>query len=111
MKMQRMLPILVATSLIGSTLSLSAEALVTHRIPSALAVEAATAAIAACTKDGYQETAVVVDASGAQQVLIRGDGAADMSCRGLALGRSLRSLRRFDIRLAGVGRVRRVGRR
>ena len=48
----------------------------THRIPSALAVEAATAAIAACTKDGYQETAVVVDVSGAQQVLIRGDGAA-----------------------------------
>ena len=50
------------------------EALVTHRIPAALAVEAAGEAIAACLKDGYRETAVVVDADGVTIAAVRGDG-------------------------------------
>src|SRR6266481_6141154 len=52
-----------------------ADALVTHRIPAALAAEAAMEAVAFCAKDGYRETAVVVDADGARQADLRGDGA------------------------------------
>lgn len=70
------LPILVATCILNVPRSALAEALTTHRIPASLAVEAAMEAVASCAKDGYEETAVVVDASGAQQVMIRGDGAA-----------------------------------
>jgi uncharacterized protein GlcG (DUF336 family) len=53
----------------------AAETLKTHRIPAALAVEAATETIAACAKQGYRETAVVLDADGATIVALRGDGA------------------------------------
>jgi len=52
-----------------------AQTLPTHRIPAALAVEAATETVAACAKQGYRETAVVVDADGATIVSLRGDGA------------------------------------
>jgi len=52
-----------------------AEALPTHRIPAALAAEAAVEAVAACAKDGYRETAVVIDADGATIAALRGDGA------------------------------------
>src|SRR5712671_2426647 len=52
-----------------------ADVLVTHRIPAALAAEAAVEAVAFCAKDGYRETAVVVDADGARQADLRGDGA------------------------------------
>jgi uncharacterized protein GlcG (DUF336 family) len=47
----------------------------THRLSAALATDAAVAAIAACTKLGFAITATVVDADGAVQALIRGDGA------------------------------------
>jgi uncharacterized protein GlcG (DUF336 family) len=70
------LPILAAASILNFPVAAFSQALVTHRIPSALAVEAAMEAVRFCGKDGYEETAVVVDASGAQQVMIRGDGAA-----------------------------------
>src|SRR5437660_7365098 len=53
----------------------SAETLPTHRIPAALAVEAASETIAVCAKQGYRETAVVLDADGATIVAVRGDGA------------------------------------
>ena len=53
----------------------SADTLQTHRIPAALAVEAATEAVAACAKQGYRETAVVVDADGITIAAVRGDGA------------------------------------
>jgi len=51
-----------------------AETLVTHRIPAALALEAVGEAVAACAKQGYAETAVLVDADGVRQALLRGDG-------------------------------------
>ena len=54
-----------------------ADALVTHRIPAALAAEAAVEAVAFCAKDNYRETAVVVDADGARQAELRGDGAGN----------------------------------
>ena len=53
----------------------SADTLQTHRIPAALAVEAATEAVAVCAKQGYRETAVLVDADGVTIAAVRGDGA------------------------------------
>src|SRR5215471_511153 len=53
----------------------AAQVLTTHRIPAALALEAVSAAVDACAKQGYAETAVLVDADGVRQALLRGDGA------------------------------------
>ncbi len=52
-----------------------ADALVTHRIPAALAAEAVSEAVASCAKQGYRETAIVLDADGAVIATLRGDGA------------------------------------
>jgi uncharacterized protein GlcG (DUF336 family) len=52
-----------------------ADTLPTHRIPAALAAEAASETVAACARQGYRETAVVLDADGATIALLRGDGA------------------------------------
>jgi uncharacterized protein GlcG (DUF336 family) len=52
-----------------------AQTLPTHRIPAALAAEAASEAVSACAKEGYRETAQVVDADGAIIATLRGDGA------------------------------------
>src|SRR5271156_4114475 len=52
-----------------------AQTLPTHRIPAALAMEAASEAVSACAKEGYRETAQVVDADGAIIATLRGDGA------------------------------------
>jgi uncharacterized protein GlcG (DUF336 family) len=61
-------------TLIGTSASWS-DTLQTHRIPAALAVEAASETVAACAKQGYLETAVVLDADGAVIAVLRGDGA------------------------------------
>ncbi|HXP75276.1 MAG TPA: heme-binding protein [Stellaceae bacterium] len=68
------------TVLAGALLSLAAtsahaQALSTHRIPAALALEAVGAAVEACKAQGWAEAAVVVDASGARQAVLRGDNA------------------------------------
>jgi uncharacterized protein GlcG (DUF336 family) len=52
----------------------AADTLTTHRLPSALAMEAASETVAACARQGYHETAVVVDADGVTIVALRGDG-------------------------------------
>jgi uncharacterized protein GlcG (DUF336 family) len=52
-----------------------ADTLPTHRIPAVLAADAASEAVAACAKQGYRETAVVLDADGATIAVLRGDGA------------------------------------
>ena len=65
------------TTVVGVVLSGSvsaADTLATHRIPSALAVEAAVETVSACAKQGFHETAVVVDADGVTIVALRGDG-------------------------------------
>jgi uncharacterized protein GlcG (DUF336 family) len=51
----------------------AAQVLTTHRIPAALALEAVAAAVEACAKQGYAETAVLVDADGVPEALLRGD--------------------------------------
>ncbi|MGH7155425.1 MAG: GlcG/HbpS family heme-binding protein, partial [Acetobacteraceae bacterium] len=49
--------------------------LTTHRLSAALAADAARAAVESCAKQGYAETAVVVDADGVPQAVLRGDRA------------------------------------
>lgn len=63
---------------IGTMIAASAglaDTLPTHRIPASLAVEAASEAVAACARQGYHETAVVLDADGVTIATLRGDGA------------------------------------
>ena len=74
MKRAHKILLMAAGSLIGVSASW-ADTLPTHRIPAALAVEAANETVAACAKQGYRETAVVLDADGAIIVALRGDGA------------------------------------
>jgi uncharacterized protein GlcG (DUF336 family) len=64
---------LSAVVLMGSVAQ--AQTLPTHRLPAALAVEAANETVAACAKQGYHETAQVVDADGVVIATMRGDGA------------------------------------
>ena len=47
----------------------------THRLSAALANEAVGAGVAACAKQGYSETVVLLDSDGVRQALLRGDGA------------------------------------
>jgi uncharacterized protein GlcG (DUF336 family) len=70
------MPILAAAGLcLSAALPVAAQSLVTHRIPAVLAAEAAMQAVAFCAKDGYRESAVVVDVDGTHQAEVRGDGA------------------------------------
>lgn len=55
------------------------ELLVTHRIPAAVAARMVAEAVASCAKQGYAETAVVVDADGVRQAVLRGDRAGSHS--------------------------------
>ena len=66
--------IVLLAAALGAPMCL-AQALQTHRIPAALAAEAVSEAVAACAKQGYRETAVVIDADGATIAVLRGDGA------------------------------------
>jgi uncharacterized protein GlcG (DUF336 family) len=70
---RRIFAALNAVALMGSTAA--AQTLPTHRMPAALAVEAASETVAACAKQGYHETAQVVDADGVVIAAMRGDGA------------------------------------
>jgi uncharacterized protein GlcG (DUF336 family) len=74
MHLTPIMPLVLASFLVGAPMA-SAEVLNTHRIPAVLAVEAASESIGVCAKQGYLETAVVVDADGAAIVTLRGDGA------------------------------------
>jgi uncharacterized protein GlcG (DUF336 family) len=74
MKHESIMAIAAMAAFIGTSAA-SADTLPTHRIPSALAAEAASEAVAACARQGYQETAVVLDADGATIAALRGDGA------------------------------------
>jgi uncharacterized protein GlcG (DUF336 family) len=64
---------LTGVALMGS--AAQAQTLPTHRLPAALAVEAASETVASCASQGYHETAQVVDADGVVIATIRGDGA------------------------------------
>ena len=66
--------LIAGCGMFGAGAPTAADTLVTHRIPAALALEAVGEAVAACAKQGYAETAVLVDADGVRQALLRGDG-------------------------------------
>jgi uncharacterized protein GlcG (DUF336 family) len=74
MHLTPIMPMVLAGLVVGAQLA-SAEVLNTHRIPALLALEAASESVGVCAKQGYLETAVVVDADGATIVALRGDGA------------------------------------
>jgi uncharacterized protein GlcG (DUF336 family) len=63
-----------AYGLCGASSHSVAQVLVTHRLPLALALEAAEASLASCARQGYAVVVVVVDADGVRQVVLRGDG-------------------------------------
>ena len=46
-----------------------------HRLAAVLATEAVAEAVAACVKNGYAVTAIVVDIDGVRPAMLRGDGA------------------------------------
>ena len=71
-QMFRSLGSAIAIGLISS--AASADVLPTHRIPAALAMEAAEEVVAACARQNYHETADVVDADGVSIAVLRGDG-------------------------------------
>src|ERR1700735_2218767 len=70
---RRIFAALTTVALMGSVAQ--AQTLPTHRIPAALAVEAASETVAACAKQGYHETAQGVDADGGVLAPMRGAGA------------------------------------
>jgi uncharacterized protein GlcG (DUF336 family) len=72
MKQVSMLAIATTAVFIGTSAA-SADTLPTHRIPAALAAQAASEAVAACARQGYQET--VLDADDATIAVLRGDSA------------------------------------
>ena len=49
--------------------------LATHRLPAELASTVVSEVVTSCAKQGYAETAVVVDADGVRQAMLRGDRA------------------------------------
>jgi len=53
----------------------AAEVLTTHRIPAVLANEAVSAAVAACTHQGFGVTATVIDVDAQRIAMLRGDTA------------------------------------
>ena len=68
----------LALLLLGAVVAPSpsqAQTLVTHRLPASLAMEAVTAAVAACTQQGYGVTATVIDADAQRIADLRGDTA------------------------------------
>jgi uncharacterized protein GlcG (DUF336 family) len=72
----RVLPIVTALGV--SSLALPAfadDVLVTHRVSAELASEAVSEVVASCARQGYNETAVLVDADGVRQAVLRGDRA------------------------------------
>jgi uncharacterized protein GlcG (DUF336 family) len=70
--------LLIVSSLCGVVLATQAQAqglLSTRRISAELANQAVAAAVGKCASQGYAETAVLVDADGVQQAMLRGNGA------------------------------------
>jgi uncharacterized protein GlcG (DUF336 family) len=55
--------------------ALGDDVLVTHRLSAELASIAVSEVVASCARQGYNETAVLVDADGVRQAVLRGDRA------------------------------------
>jgi uncharacterized protein GlcG (DUF336 family) len=71
-----MIRYLPALALLLLPVTAGAEGLLpTHRISADLANQAVAEAVVSCAKQGYAETAVLVDADGVRQAVLRGDRA------------------------------------
>lgn len=72
----RVTTIALATAILSpGAACLAADGLIgTHRLSAMMASEAVAAAVAACAAQSYSETAVLVDADGVTQAVLRGDG-------------------------------------
>jgi uncharacterized protein GlcG (DUF336 family) len=76
MARKSIMPLLVGMLAAGGAAPALADGLIAaHKIPAALANEAVAETVAACAKQNYAETAVVVDVDGVRIALLRGDGA------------------------------------
>jgi uncharacterized protein GlcG (DUF336 family) len=73
MKTPRSLLLLFISLLAPATAG--AQLIPTHRIPAEFANQAVAEVVASCAKQGYNETAVLVDADGVRQAVLRGDRA------------------------------------
>ena len=73
MKGSRSLPVCLLPLLLPAVAH--AQLLPTRRIPAEAANQAVVEAVASCAKQGYSETAVLVDADGVRQAVLRGDHA------------------------------------
>ncbi len=69
--------LLMATA--GTPVTAQSQLITTHRIPASLALEAVGTAVATCATRGFFGTAVLVDADGERQALLRGDGSGPHS--------------------------------
>jgi uncharacterized protein GlcG (DUF336 family) len=66
---------IIAAGLSVTTATFADDVILTHRLSAALASEAVTEAVASCTRQGYNESVVLVDADGVRQAVLRGDRA------------------------------------
>jgi uncharacterized protein GlcG (DUF336 family) len=71
----RLATIIAAAALSVISTARAEDLITTHRIAAALAGEAVAQAVATCAGQGYNETAVLVDADGVRQAVLRGDRA------------------------------------
>lgn len=78
----RHVSIIVAVGFLSATNGTDAfadDVLITHRLSAELANTAVSETVASCARQGYGETAVVVDADGVRQAVLRGDRAGSHS--------------------------------
>ncbi|MDB5401645.1 MAG: hypothetical protein JWQ55_3663 [Rhodopila sp.] len=78
----RRVSIIVALGFLSATSGTAAfadDVLIAHRLSAELANTAVNETVASCARQGYSETAVVVDADGVRQAVLRGDRAGSHS--------------------------------
>jgi uncharacterized protein GlcG (DUF336 family) len=77
--MTKLRPRVVVAGILAAALlvqpAMADDVVTTHRLSAAIANEIVAEVVAACAKQGYAETAVVVDADGVRQAELRGDRA------------------------------------
>ena len=83
LSLQSQTALVIATALAAGAVTISStpptalaqSMITTHRISATLAMEAVSEAVGVCAKQGFHVTAIVVDADGVRQALLRGDNA------------------------------------
>jgi uncharacterized protein GlcG (DUF336 family) len=75
----RLVSITVVVGFSSTTPAFADDVLITHRLSAELANTAVSEVVASCARQGYSETAVVVDADGVRQAVLRGDRAGSHS--------------------------------